>query len=328
VDGLSERGAIYSFDLGDDGNDGLLFELVDSLTFEGGTGSTPSVSEDGTRVYISDNVGNVIALSRELEELWRYDVGDLVAASVGVSPDNRELYAVTRSDVFKLIDNGDSATLDWIATFGAYTGDPEIEVEFQALTPTITANGIAVSVAGGKRVVTTDVILKVGVGLLDRDTGELRGFALGREESIAVTSVAADGGIYTSSSPLRHAAGKAQFPELTDDVIGGISRYKPIRNDLLARDASCAAGVRARNAATLTDSATASAEQDIEQIRALIEQSGAALGRGVSEGSVASEAAESLNEELEAIESGLSIATLNTSANALIRVCRALDATE
>ncbi len=325
MDGLSERGAIYSLDLVDDGNGGLEFEIVDSLTFDGGTGSTPSVSEDGTRVYISDNVGNVIALTSELEELWRYDLGDLVAASIGVSPDNRELYAVTRRDVFKLIDNGDSATLDWIATLDAYTGDPDIEVEFQALTPTVTANGVAVSVAGGKRVVTTDVILKVGIGLLDRNTGELRSFALGREESIAVTSVAADGGIYTSSSPLRHAAGKAQFPERTEDGIGGVSRYKPVRNELLARDATCAAGVRARNAATLADSERASAEQDIRQIGVLIEQSSAAIGRAVAEGGLGSEAAAALTEELDSIADGLSISELDSAGNALIRVCQSLD---
>jgi len=324
TDGLSERGAIYSLDLVDDGNGGLAFEVFNSIAFDGGTGSTPSVSEDGTRVYISDNVGNVIALSSELEELWRYDLGDLVAASIGVSPDNDEIYAVTREDVFKLIDNGDNATLDWVATLDAFTDDPDVEVEFQALTPTITANGIAVSVGGGKTVLTTNVMLKVGVGLLDRESGELRGFTLGREESIAVTSVAANGGIYTSSSPLRRAAGKARYPELAEDVIGGISRYKPVRNDLLARDASCAAGVRARNAATIADSSPKSAEQDIRQIRVLIEQSEAALDRAVNDGDLDGSDADALGADLDSIAEALSMAGLDASANELIRVCNEL----
>ena len=324
IDGLSERGAIYSLDLVDDGNGGLEFQLIDSIAFDGGTGSTPSVSEDGTRVYISDNVGNVIALTSELKELWRYDLGELVAASIGVSPDNDEIYAVTRNDVFKLIDNGDSATLDWVATLDAFTDDPDVEVEFQALTPTITANGIAVSIGGGKTVLTTNVMLKVGVGLLDRETGRLRAFALGREESIAVTSVAPNGGIYTASSPLRRAAGKARYPELAEDVIGGISRYKPVRNDLLARDATCAAGVRARNAATIADSEPASAEQDIRQIQVLIDQSQVALDRAVADGDLDADTASSIDAGLASIAERLSVSGLDAAGNALIGVCNQL----
>jgi outer membrane protein assembly factor BamB len=323
-DGLSERGALYALDLVGDGTGGLDFEITNSIAFDGGTGSTPSVSEDGSRVYISDNVGNVIALTSDLEELWRYDLEELVAASVGVSPDNKEVYAVTRRDVFKLIDEGDHATLDWIATLDAFADDPDIEVEFQALTPTITANGIAVAVGGGKLVLTSEVMLKVGVGLLDRETGELRSFALGREESIAVTSVAADGGIYTASSPLRRAAGKARYPDLAEDVIGGISRYKPVRNDLLVRDASCAAGVRARNAATIAGSATASAEQDIRQVRVLIEQGRAALDRAVADGDLDADVASALDVDLASILGSLSVSTLDQAGNALIRVCSRL----
>ena len=118
---------------------------------------------------------------------------------------------MTRADVFKLTDHGDSATLDWTATLDAFTDNPNVDVEFQALTPTITANGIAVSVGGGKEINERALMLNVGVGLLDRVTGELRSFTEGREESIAVTSVAADGGIYTANSPVRHASGKAIF---------------------------------------------------------------------------------------------------------------------
>jgi outer membrane protein assembly factor BamB len=150
-DGLSERGALYAIELVDDGNGGFSFEILDSISFMGGTGSTPSVSEDGARVFISDNVGNVIALDRELDELWRYELDAPAAASIAVSPDNDEVYAVTRKDVFKLIDEGDGAVLDWVATLDAFADDPEIEVEFQALTPTITANGIAISVRWSPR---------------------------------------------------------------------------------------------------------------------------------------------------------------------------------
>ena len=323
-DGQSELGAIYSLDLVDDGNGGLEFQVLNTATFDGGTGSTPSVSEDGSRVFVSDNLGNVIALDSQLNELWRFNVGEPLAASVAVSPDNNELFAVTRQDVFKLTDNGSSATLDWTATFNAFPDDPDIEIEFQALTPTITANGIAVSVGGGREIMGRALMLKVGVGILDRETGELRSFTEGREESIAVTSIAPDGGIYTASSPVRRVTGKALFSDITEDVIGGISRYKPVRNDMLVRDASCAAGARAQNAATIADSAPASATQDIRQIQVLIDQSRDAIDRALSDGDLDTASADSLNADLDAAEASLSLPGLETAAASLLGVCTAL----
>lgn len=323
-DGQSDLGALYAIDLVDDGNGGLEFEVQGSTTFDGGTGSTPTVSEDGSRIYVSDNEGNIIALDTQLEERWRYDVGEPLAASVAVSPDNDELYAVTRKDVFKLTDEGNSARLDWTATLDAFANDPDIEVEFQALTPTITANGVAISIGGGRTVGERELMLKVGVGLLDRDTGRLRSFTIGREESIAVTSIGPDGGIYTASSPVRRVSGKAIYPDLTEKVIGGISRYRPIRNDLLVLDASCAAGVRARNAATIAESAPASAARDIRQIQVLIDQSRAAIMRAVSDGDLSEAAGNRARASLERAEDGLSAERLDATANQLISVCRTL----
>jgi outer membrane protein assembly factor BamB len=322
--GESALGAIYALDLVDDGNGGLKFEVLNSAMFEGGTGSTPSVSEDGSRVYVSDNVGNLIAYDDTLTKLWQFDVGSQIAASIAVSPDNNELYAVTRRDIFKLIDHGDSASLDWTATLEAFEGYPEIEVVFQALTPTITANGIAVSVGGGTLIGDRAIMLRVGVGLLDRETGRLRSFTEGREESIAVTTVSPTGSICTANSPVRRASGKALNPRLTEDIIGGISCYKPVRNDLLVRDATCAAGVRARNAATIEDSAPASATQDGRQIQVLIDQSRDALARAVSDGDLEEAAAVELGASLDAAESALSATRLRAAANQLLSVCNAL----
>ncbi|MGB5267776.1 MAG: hypothetical protein WBN30_14370 [Polyangiales bacterium] len=326
LDGLSEFGAIYSFELTDDGNGALAFRMLNAAEFIGGTGSTPSISEDGSRIYVSDNVGNVIAFDTELQELWRYDLGDAVAASIAISPDNAELYAVTRNDIFKLIDLGDSARLDWAGALDGFAGDPRIEIEFNALTPTITANGVAVSVGGGYLIGETTIMLKVGVGLLDRDTGELRSFTEGREESIAVTSVGPRGGIYTASSPVRRVSGKALNLEDPDvaDVIGGISRYKPVRNDLLVRDAVCAAGVRARNAATVVDSVPASAMQDIRQIQVLIDQSRAAIERAVADGDLDAPSAAQFAAGLDRAESNLDLAGLRTAASELLAVCNAI----
>ncbi|MGB5811896.1 MAG: hypothetical protein WBG86_15260, partial [Polyangiales bacterium] len=325
-DGQSELGAIYALEFVDDIDGEFEFVVRGAATFEGGTGSTPTVSEDGQRVFVSDNLGNVIALDRDLNERWRLDVGDPLAASVAVSPDNAELYAVTRRDVFKLIDDGDAGSLEWMATFGAFPDDPEVEVEFQALTPTITASGIAISVGGGRILAERELMLRVGVGLLDRATGVLKSFTQGREESIAVTSVAADGGIYTASSPVRRVSGKALFPEDTDDVIGGISRYKPVRNDLLAKEAVCAASARAINASTLPVDATPSAEQDVRQLQVLLAQALAAVDRASTDGDLTGEQAFAANEDIEAVlgELDLDLEALESSGRTLFALCQTL----
>jgi hypothetical protein len=325
-DGVSELGAIYAIDLVDDGEGNLAFEVIHGATFEGGTGSTPTVSEDGERIYVSDNVGNAIAYDKELNEQWRFDVGSEIAASIAVSPDNRELYVVTRRDIFKLIDNGDNASMDWVSTLVAFEDDPEIEVVFQALTPTITANGIAVSVGGGKLLGEQAIMLRVGVGLLDRETGALRFFVEGREESIAVTSVAPNGAICTASSPVRRASGKALYPELAQDIIGGISCYKPVRYDLLARDATCAAGARARNASTAADSAPDAAAEDTRQIQVLIDQSRNAITQAAADGDLDDSVASVLQNELNDAATRISDGQLRLGANELIGVCNALAA--
>jgi hypothetical protein len=172
----------------------------------------------------------------------------------------------------------------------------------------------------------TTIMLKVGVGLLDRDTGALRSFTEGREESIAVTSVGPRGGIYTASSPVRRVSGKALNLEdpAVADVIGGISRYKPVRNDLLVRDASCAAGVRARNAASIAISAPNSAMQDIRQIQLLIDQSRAAVDRAVADADLDSASAATLRSALDRAEADLSVSGLPSVASELLTVCNSI----
>jgi hypothetical protein len=125
---------------------------------------------------------------------------------------------------------------------------------------------------------------------------------------------------------VRRVSGKALNPDNPEvaDIIGGISRYKPVRNDLLAQDASCAAGVRARNAATIADSAPASAAQDVRQIHVLIDQSRAAIDRAVSDGDLEQASAASLNAGLDSAETHLSTERLTAAASDLLTVCNAL----
>ena len=272
-DGRSELGAIYALDLVDDGNGGFKFQVLNHKTFKGGTGSTPALSADGQRLYVSDNEGHVIALDTELAEVWRLDVGEPLVGSITVSADNDELYVVTASDVIQLIDNGDQGSRAWTAELTGFDGYANVDVQSNGLTATVTANGVVIMIGGGKKLFGKTLMLHVGMGLLDRETGKLRYFTEGREDSLAMSVVAADGSIYVAHSPLRRAVGKAMYPELTPDVTGGIARFKPIRLDLLSRDAICAAEARAVNASTLSQvTEQAAITTDIRQIKVLLKQ--------------------------------------------------------
>ena len=127
---------------------------------------------------------------------------------------------MTRKGLFKVTDLVDSGRPDWTASFGAFPDDPDVDLEFQAITTTIVANGVAVSVDGGKLFGEREIMLKVGVGLIVRNTGPFVGFTEGREESNAVTSVGPNGGISTENSPVRRISGRALFPDLKPELIG------------------------------------------------------------------------------------------------------------
>lgn len=322
ADGRSEIGAIYTLNLEADGNGGLAFKLLGRMTFQGGTGSTPALSADGSRVYVSDNDGHVIALDPELSEVWRINVGEPLVGSITVAPDNNEIYAVTANDVFQLIDRGDHGTLNWAAELNGFDGYANVDVQSNGLTATVTANGVVVMIGGGKKVLGRTIMLHVGMGLLDRQTGKLRYFAEGREDSLAMSVVAADGSIYVGHSPLRRAVGKALYPELTADVTGGVARFKPIRLDLLARDAICAAGARADNANTL-DQATeiAAINNDKRQIQFLITQAENAIDTAVRDGNMTPEDADSLRDLQAQSATSLASGDLANTAKSLDSAC-------
>ena len=326
-DGLSEMGAIYALDLMDDGDNGELgFRILHHATFQGGTGSAPALSADGRRVYVSDNIGNVIALDGELNEIWRVDVGQPLVASVSVAPENNELFAVTASDVFKLIDTGERGVIEWAGDLTGFDGYANVDKQFNALTATVTANGVVVAIAGGKSFSGANLMLQVGMGLLDRETGKLRYFAEGREDSLAVSVVTGDGSIYVAHSPLRRAVGKAMYPELTPDITGGIARYRPIRLDLLARDAICAAQARAANAITL-DQAThmAAISTDIRQTKVLLKQAGNAIAKAIGDGDLTVEDGAELGDLLERGSVHLTPASLPKAVPDLAAACSMFD---
>ncbi len=277
TDGVSLNGALYRLEVVGTAPRPYDLRVGATYTFEGGTGSTPTVSPDGATVAVSDDNGNVIALDADLKERWRINVGSQVAASIAVSADNHEMFAVTHHDILKLVDHGTSATISWRAKLDAYPGFNN----FNALTPTIAANGIVVSVAAGRRVGEQQIMSKFGMGLLDRDTGHLRWFAEGREESIAVSSVGPEGAIYTAGSPVRRAVARALFGDRIPPLVGGITRYRPLHPELLLRDAVCAAAGRARRLLTTGAEHEASHRDDEAQIALLLGQAAEAVETGL-----------------------------------------------
>jgi outer membrane protein assembly factor BamB len=274
-DGISSNGALYALDIVRHTKP-ISLAIAARYDFDGGTGSTPSISNDGQRLYISDENGNVIALDRNLKEIWRINVGEQVAASIAVSADNHELYAVTRKDIFKIWDKGDHADHAWQAQLDIFPNHSNINT----LTPTITANGIAVSIGASRELADNSLLKEVGFALLDRDTGKVRGFVQGVEESVAVTVVAADGGFTIAHSPVRRLGSAAIFGDSISPIRGGIARYKPTNYRRLAREASCAAGaINDRRSSQQNDPgySPAAAQWDNNQIQALMTQAKNAL---------------------------------------------------
>jgi outer membrane protein assembly factor BamB len=326
ADGRSEIGAIYALDLVDDGSGGVVFKILSRKTFQGGTGSTPALSADGYRLYVSDNEGHVISLDSDLVEVWRLDVGEPLVGSITVSPDNHELYAVTASDVIQIIDKGDSGSMSWTAELSGFDGYANVDVQSNALTATVTANGVVIMIGGGKTLLGKTLMLHMGMGLLDRETGKLRYFAEGREDSLAMSVVAADGSIYVAHSPLRRAVGKAMYPELTADITGGIARFKPIRLDLLVRDAICAAEARGANATTLNPTTESAAiNTDVRQIKVLIKQASGAISMAVSDGDMTTDDAATVGNLLEQSSANLTLSNVKQAVAEMTAACAMFD---
>jgi hypothetical protein len=232
------------------------------------------------------------------------------------------LYAVTASDVIQLIDKGGHGNRTWTAELTGFDGYANVDVQANALTATVTANGVVIMIGGGKKLLGRTLMLHMGMGLLDRETGKLRYFAEGREDSLAMSVVAADGSIYVAHSPLRRAAGKAMYPDLTPDITGGIARFKPIRLDLLARDAICAAEARGANASTLNQTTELAAiNTDIRQIKVLIKQAGGAIPKAVSDGDMTADDASTLDNLLEQSTVRLTPAGLTQAVTDLAAAC-------
>jgi hypothetical protein len=324
VDGVSEFGALYGLELVSSG--GSDYTIVEGCHqfFDGGTASTPGLRADGQRIYMGDAKGNLIAIDDSCNEVWRLDIGTQIVGSVAVSSDNGELYLPTLTDVIKVEDKGTHAEKIWRAPLDAYRPG-FMQKNFNIMTVTVGANGILVQVGSGFVIEesgnTIPLPLKVGMALLDRETGAVRYFSDGLEESVATCSIGPDGGSYISHSPFRRALARAVFGNITYPVIGGIQRYAPRRLDLQIRDAVCAAAARASNAHANAGTCPDSAEADTRQIGHLIDQSRNASSQVISDGDLTPADWTTIDGYLTDAEANLAVATLDVAAGHLQQAC-------
>jgi len=172
-----------------------LTPLWTNESLPGGSGSSPDLSADGSRLYVNDNVDSVHALdARTGEEIWSFPIGHASGGSPSTSPEGLVMPAGGgRSPVLALRDEGDRATLAWQAD-------------------ALTNRGIPTQVAGDKAYATvaregatTDLVV------LDTATGaELDREAIPGASVFSVgTTVGPDGTVYVPS------------------VVGGLAAFRP-----------------------------------------------------------------------------------------------------
>lgn len=322
-DGWADLAGLYGIDLVPQGD---YWELQIAVVAEvpGGTASTPTISADGKRVYVADAFNSVYAIDAATgEQIWSYDVGDKVTGSLDVAADNGEVYANTRTGILQLRDLGDRAELGWKARLDMYEAG-RFQRNIKSLGAEIGANGLAFTGAAGIVAGKQKFPLRLGAGLLDRKTGKIRYFADGAEDSVSSMVTGPDGGLYVGNSPLRRVLGRATFGQgvSPQPVVGGVTRFKPIRYDLFLRDALKAAADRAANAAANVPVDINAVEADVFHIGQLLTQCRQLGPKGVAEGSLSAADWAAIEETVTTAES-----LLEADADVLVRVANLLENT-
>ncbi len=317
VDGISEYGAIYALKLVP-AEDGLLqMDNLFHISFAGGSASTPALSADGRRLYFGDNFGKLIAVDASNgDTLWDLDIGEQIFGSISVASDNGELYVSAATSLYKVVDNGASGTKAWQANLNMY---PEFGISrnTRALTGTISANGVAF-MGSSELNFGPGLMVSVGTGLLDRETGELRYFVEGREDSVSVTSIGPDGAFYIAHSPIKRMFAVAVLGNMVEPLTGGIQKYASSRLDLLIRDAIHAAADRARNvAANGANWSNELKSVEVKQITMLIDQSRASSSKAIGDGDLSAADWVAIEAHLSAAEDALAGMDFDVASSAL-----------
>jgi hypothetical protein len=288
IDGISQLGALYALDLVPSGGGSFAVSEACHRPFVGGSASTPALPRDGSRVYLGDNVGNLLAIDGSCQDIWTLPLDSQITGAIGVAADNGEVYASTATTIYQVIDHGPTATIAWTADLDVFDLLPGQQTFNQDLAG-IGANGIAFQAGAAVVFGAQRFTITTGMGLLDRSTGAIRSFSPGLDETVAVMSTGPDGALYIGNSPIRRLFAYClnQLGLITAPVaapVGGIRKYVPQRWDLLVRDAACTAYDRAQNATRQRRVCPASVAADVVQIGELLAQTRAAAASGVAAG--------------------------------------------
>lgn len=287
VDGVAQLGAVYRLDVVRAGDAWSLAEVCHT-TFVGGSASTPTLGQNGTRVYVGDNVGALIAIeAADCRQAWAAPLDSQIFGSVAGASDGHEVYAASAGGIFQVFDEGDHPRRGWTAALDLYDVPPQLGgyVGMNLLLTGAGANGLFIQTGVGIRNGTQSLPVRTGIALVDRLTGRPRSFADGLEESLGAMSTGPDGALYLPHAPLRRAFSLA-LGLTTAPLVGGVSKWGSTRDDLLARDAACAAADRAANASGLGAICPASADADLTQVDALRQQMVDAGDRAVASGAL------------------------------------------
>lgn len=285
VDGISENGALYGLDVVGSGP-AVLTEACRAV-FTGGSASTPTISADRTHIYIGDSDSNVLALSTtDCSQDWLVPIDGQVVGSIGSSVDGNELYASTLYSVHKIIDEGGSASIAWSTNLSGLFSNLGSNTEFNLNLVGVAPNGLYFQAGSGQIFNITPIPVVTGVGVLDRETGAVRHFAGGGEETVAVMSAAGDGNLYVGNSPVRRAFGLA-LGHTTEPLRGGITKFKLVSEELLAREAACAAEARIHNLrGSVGGCSQAEIDEDLALVEVLTTQFDTALTQAIAAGKV------------------------------------------
>jgi len=285
VDGVSELGAVYRYDVVPAGSGWTLAEVCHH-NFEGGSASTPTLAQNGTRIYLGDDAGALIAIdTNDCSEAWSVPLDSQIFGSIAAASDGRELYAASAGGIFQVFDDGASGRRGWTAALDLYDVPADLSGYggMNLLLAGIGANGLLIQAGVGIRTGMQALPVRTGIVHVDRLTGSPRWFADGLEESLGAMSTGPDGALYLPHSPLRRAFSLA-LGLTAEPLVGGISKWASTRDDLLSRDAACAAADRAANAARQRRACPDSVIADVTQVAALREQALDAADRAVTHG--------------------------------------------
>ncbi|MCW5891202.1 MAG: PQQ-binding-like beta-propeller repeat protein [bacterium] len=304
ADGVSALGALYRLELTPVGPTFAVDEVCHA-SFAGGTASTPALPRDGSRVYVGDNVGNLLAVDQNCQQVWSLPLGEQIRGSIGVAADNREVYAATASTIHQVIDDGATARIAWSAGLDVFDLQPGL-ISGNANIAGIGANGVAFQAGAGYQFSTT-LFTNTGLGLLDRADGSVRWFTQGFDETVAVMSTGPDGALYIGNSPLRRLYASCLsdlgiIPVAVAPPVGGIRKYQPIRHDVFFRDVVCAGADRARNARRDRKLCPASLAADQQQLAELYAQARRTFTTATTHGELAGKPALRVTRVLARIE--------------------------